>query len=75
MSFDLLPLLIAFIFSLSPLLFGIKKKRYFLAILGFVATIIISTSMHILISLVMALVFTWLVLKEDPERENTKDNE
>lgn len=73
MEFEPIPLIIAFIFSISPLFFGIKKNKYFLAILGFVATILISTSMHVTISIVIAAIFTWLILKEDPESDKNKE--
>lgn len=66
MSIEPIHLIIAIIFSLSPLFFGIKKNKHFLAILGFIATIMISTAMHVAIAVLIAAIFTWLILKEDP---------
>jgi putative Ca2+/H+ antiporter (TMEM165/GDT1 family) len=75
MGSTLITLVIAIIFSLLPLILGIKKKKIFLAVLGFVATIVISTSMHVFLSVVMAIIFTWLILQEDQEVDKLKEEQ
>lgn len=75
MEFQLIPLIIAFLLSLSPLLLGMKKKKYVLAIIGCFSTVLVSGAMHILVSVLFAGLFTWLILKEEPAGDQDPNRE
>lgn len=75
MEFQLIPLIIAFLLSLSPLLLGMKKKKYVLAIIGCFSTVLVSGAMHILVSVLFAGLFTWLILKEEPAGDQDQNRE
>ncbi len=64
-------IILGFLFGSFPLLLGLKLKNRKLAIYGFIGSIIGSVILGIFLSYPIAVIFTWLLLKNSKEASKT----